>query len=98
MGITLTIVAGTTVTMTPQRSDYDVSVQRVIGGRKRELSDPGLIDLIVEGRLHAKGGWWSWQDFRLGNATAPSKHPAGEQSGALCFRVGKANGDVQYPE
>ncbi len=66
-GITLTIAAGTTVAMTPQQSDHDVSVQRVVRGRKRELSHPGLIDLIVEGRLHAKGGWW-WRGIRLGSA------------------------------
>ncbi len=66
-GITLTIAAGTTVAMTPQQSDHDVSVQRMVRGRKRELSHPGLIDLIVEGRLHAKGGWW-WRGIRLGSA------------------------------
>ena len=67
-GITLTIAAGTTVAMTPRQSDHDVSVQRRVRGEGRELSHPGLIDLIVEGRLHAKGGWW-WRRIQLGSAS-----------------------------
>ncbi len=68
-GITLTIEPGTTVAVTPQQSDHDVSVRRVVRGQERELAHPGLINLIIEGRLRAEGSWWWWRRIRLGSAS-----------------------------
>ena len=68
-GITLALEPGTTVAVTPQQSDHDVSVRRVVRGRERELAHPGLINLIIEGRLRAEGSWWWWRRIRLGSAS-----------------------------
>jgi len=56
---TLVVQAGTTISFTPKKSLWDIRISRNLRGAVREVTRPGLIDIIVEGTLRLEGGWFS---------------------------------------
>lgn len=58
-GRTLVVQAGSTISLTPGKSLWDASISRNLRGAMREVTHPGLIDIIVEGTLRLEGGWLS---------------------------------------
>ncbi len=58
-GRILVMQAGSTISLTPGKSLWDISISRNLRGAVREVTRPGLIDIVVEGTLLLDGGWFS---------------------------------------
>ncbi len=58
-GRTLVVQAGSTINLTPGKSVWDLGISRNLRGAPREITRPGLIDIVVEGTLSLEGGWFS---------------------------------------
>ncbi|MFQ5903631.1 MAG: NosD domain-containing protein [Candidatus Binatia bacterium] len=58
-GRTLVVQAGSTVSLTPGKSLWDISISHNLRGAVREITRRGLIDIIVEGTLRMEGQWLS---------------------------------------
>lgn len=58
-GRTLIVQAGSTINPTAGKTVWDSRISRNLRGAVREITHPGLVDIIVEGTLRLEGGWFS---------------------------------------